>query len=60
MENQNYITILVHKPLLGTTNFVQITGKEMTSHIEDELWIVKERYKRLTKQIRRKRRKNVL
>jgi hypothetical protein len=54
MENQNYITILVHKPLLGTTNFVQITGKEMTSHIEDELWIVRERYKRLTKQITNK------
>ena len=49
MENQNYVTIVVHKPMQGTTYFEQIRGKEMLSHIEDELWIGRERYKRLTK-----------
>ena len=49
MKNQNYITIVVHKPMTNQTDFVQITGKEMISHIETELWLLRERYKRLTK-----------
>ena len=49
MKNQNYITIVVHKPMQGMTYFQQITGKEMLSHIEGELWLGRERYKRLIK-----------
>jgi hypothetical protein len=52
MENQNYVTILVHEPLLGMTYFAQISGKEMHSHIERELSIERKRYKTLTKQIK--------
>jgi hypothetical protein len=49
MKNQNYVTILVHNPYMNETYFQQIIGREMLSHIEDELWIGRERYKTLTK-----------
>ena len=48
MKNQNYVTIVVHEPLLGTTNFVQIRGKTMEKYIEGELSSERKRYKRLT------------
>ena len=49
MKNQNYTTIVVHTPMTNQTDFVQIRGKEMIRHIETELYIGRERCKRLTK-----------
>ena len=48
MENQNYITIVVHTPMTGNTNFVQITGREMAIHIETEIELGRARHKTLT------------
>ena len=50
MTNQNYVTIVVHEPMIGMTHFEQIRGMEMEKHIERELSIGRKRYKRLTKQ----------
>jgi len=48
MENQKYITILVHTPMSNQTDFKKIYGKEMNSYIKTELWFGREMYKRLT------------
>tara|TARA_R100001244_G_scaffold97328_1_gene72917 strand:+ start:41 stop:205 length:165 start_codon:yes stop_codon:yes gene_type:complete len=51
MENQNHITILVHNPHKNETHFQQIRGKGKEKHIEGEISLGRERYKRLVKQI---------
>jgi len=49
MENQKYITILVHTPMSNQTDFKKIYGKEMNNYIETEIWFAREMFKRLTK-----------
>jgi len=52
MENQKYITILVHTPMSNQTDFKKIYGKEMNNHIETELWLGREMYKNLIQNFR--------